>query len=88
MPKCEVTPNSPNVNKCVGAKPPAVELHIPIKNLSSRSLQTTNTPSGNIHFREQKGYFQRLRTMMNSLLIVRYFSPCRLSLLMAAKRYC
>ncbi|MGR3969593.1 cytochrome c oxidase accessory protein CcoG [Shewanella sp. 1180_01] len=74
MPKSEVTPNSPSVNKSMSAKPSSVELHIPIKILSSETATGSNSPSGNIHFREQKGDFQRLRTMMNSLLIVLFFA--------------
>ena len=74
MPKSEVTPNSPSVNKSVGAKPASVELHIPVKNLSTETAAKSRLPSGNIHFREQKGDFQRLRTMMNSLLIVMFFA--------------
>ncbi|MCL1059567.1 cytochrome c oxidase accessory protein CcoG [Shewanella gelidimarina] len=39
---------------------------IPIK-------QVDSPPSGKIHIREQKGYFQRIRTGMNSLLVALFF---------------
>lgn len=55
------------------AKRPSAEQFIPVKNLSTGDKPAQKS-SGQIHFREQKGYFQRLRTTMNSLLILLFFA--------------
>lgn len=71
MPKSDITP-------ITNAKPALAEQFIPIKNISTAPKANSSlenaTASSKIHFREQKGYFQRLRTMMNSLLIVLFFA--------------
>jgi len=55
------------------AKRSSAEQFIPVKNIKADD-KSAQKSSGQIHFREQKGYFQRLRTTMNSLLILLFFT--------------
>ncbi|MFT5788146.1 MAG: cytochrome c oxidase accessory protein FixG [Shewanella sp.] len=58
-----------NTNNSNAIDPPHSQrpnIRIPIKQIDS-------LPSGKIHIREQKGYFQRIRTGMNSLLVALFF---------------
>ena len=69
------------------AKHPSAEQFIPVKNIQAED-KPAHKSSDQIHFREQKGYFQRLRTTMNSLLILLFFTHWSLFHLMVGKRYC
>lgn len=55
------------------AKRSSAEQFIPVKNIKADD-KSAQKSSGQIHFREQKGYFQRLRTTMNSLLVLLFFA--------------
>lgn len=51
-----------------------VQKTIPIKQIPSHSAKaSTNSRNSKIHIREQKGFFQRIRTGLNSLLVVFFF---------------